>query len=208
MTERASSIVLRPDPAQLRFRVALIGLALPIWLLVWWGDVWPGLRDLRENASDPRYLLTLLLIGGPPAGWLLAYLVGLWLRARLEVDARSLRVTGSLGPTRTVARNRLGSIVRCAVPGGFWGTPMPRAFLLDRSSRYVLELSTTFDLDRVAAVLAVPLTGTFDNKTTRAEAEAKYGSIFPRDWRKLAAVALIGVAYTVAAIAFLILTLP
>jgi hypothetical protein len=206
VTEQDSPVILRPDPARLRLVLVMIGLAIPVVLVVWWPQLWPALRDMRERATDLRYVVTLLLLGGPPALWLVAYLVGSWLRVRLQVDAQSLHVTGAIGPTRTVARARLGSIVRCLVPSGFYGTPTPMAFLVDRSGRYVLQLSSVFDLDRVAALLAVPLAGSFNNRMTRAEVEARYG--VARRSMKVFAAAVIGmVAYTVAAIAFIIYVL-
>ena len=200
--ERHSPVVIRPDPSQLRLRAARLGLAGIVLLLV--SPFWVDIRYWREHVTDPRFLFVLLLLAGPPILWLVAFVAGSWLRMRLEVDRRSLSVTGALGPTRTVARDRLGSIVRCGLRSRLWGTAVPKAFLLDRRGRYVLELSTAFDLPGVAAALAIPVAGSFDSPMTRTGAEARYGPIFRRESVTLVAFAVIGVAYTVGVIAFLI----
>ena len=198
MTERDSPVVVRPNMARALRAVAVIGPAILLVLLRW--------PKLREVATDPLGVVILLLLVGPVAIGPVAYLVAFWLRARVEVDARSLRVTGATGRTRTVTRDRLGSIVRCAVPSGFMGVHAPMALLLDRNGRYVLKLGIFFDLERVAAELGVPLVGNVGDRMTRAEAEARYG--FPRQSVKVfAVVVIVMVAYTVAAIAFIIYVL-
>ena len=203
VTEQDSLIVIRPDMGRMRQLVTLGALAFLVGLVVWWPTLGSALRFIGENATDARSLLILFLIGGAPALWLLAYLGGLWFRARLEIDGQSLRVTGALLPSRTVARARLHSILQCAWPTGLWGTTTPIALLLDRSGRSVLELSALFDMKRVAKILAVPLTGSVDNRMTRADVETKYG--VARGSKKIFGAIVIGmIAYTVAVIAFII----
>ena len=206
LTGQDSLIVSRPNMGRMRQLVTLGPIAFLVGLVVWWPTLGPALRFIGEDATDARSMLIFFLIGGAPALWLLAYWGGLLFRARLEIDGQSLRVTGALLPSRTVALARLHSILQCAWPTGLWGTTTPIALVLDRSGRSVFELSALFDIKRVAEILAVPLTGSVANRMTRADVETKYG--VARGSKRVFGAVVIGmIAYTVAAIAFIIYVL-